>query len=958
MAESKETGSLCLRLQIEEEKEHDHETNEDDDTHAAINIHDSDGISPFQQVKDNYVDQPKVRSTVTTPHGSSSPSTSRYTSKPHSLSSQPHILISAHDRDDHSIPNPIKSVVAPMAETKETQYERLPLQIEEEKEVKEHDHETNENDDTLQQQLKDKADSTNCFKRACCVRCESSEATEYTVNITDRLNFENKSLLTVQSICDDPTQSILSVSHMDNTISILPDVSHGELNQSFIIQKGDVLRKINDQTLKDMDAISVFQLLRFEELGFSATFQRAETHSCCKHCDDCCDPIRRFFCKSKPSQKPKSATDRKLAQSVLKFIKLSLKITSRMASLLDVVTDAILLYKVSSNDAMLLTLLLFISLLSPYILSYSAGVELWLFHGTFSNLKLCTFSSFMLLFYLFPTGFVFFIILDVVDVFVELYKWFSYGIVGKIKTNTELVQVEASAANYFGMSRMDYFSLKRQKSIAQLFFETAPQLVLQTLLFSGVSSDVLMLSIFSAFFNFVIQLVRLKAESVAVRETFVQYSLHSITARFGWLPFKHLIKEFGTHENRTDSKPKACWRWCRFEIINDDDDEQIELDYRLRYRVPVVTAISEYYAESNNTKELRVGHKLKYETPSYGMVEFDFSSGTVDELISAIKSISNYKESRQMSIIFGKSLRLLNVRDIITLMQACSQKNIELPDIHGIEWNEAFKNSAISNTDARLLDNTFDDADKPLLTSLYLTGYDADNHQILKSFVTSYNVPINITDKNGNTILHHMLQQNDEKAINILLSSLKPHQRINVNAENDNGVIVWHEIIKQNGVNGLKMLLKSLKGKETINFHSQNKKGDTILHEIIKKNDYEEMQQIVEVINAKAKTRIAWGAFNDAGESCMFTALERDRNNLLGVVIEEKRDESLDDVAFDTKYKITKEEIDLVYGDKAPIVQDMDAPTMMHVMYLRIWKIESKSNSLSNAQQYKQIKRS
>eukprot|EP01083_Nonionella_stella_P035700 97364_1 len=43
-----------------------------------------------------------IRSTVTTPHRSSSPSTSRYY-KPHSLSSQPHILISDHDRDDHSI---------------------------------------------------------------------------------------------------------------------------------------------------------------------------------------------------------------------------------------------------------------------------------------------------------------------------------------------------------------------------------------------------------------------------------------------------------------------------------------------------------------------------------------------------------------------------------------------------------------------------------------------------------------------------------------------------------------------------------------------------------------------------------------------------------------------------------------------------------------------------------------
>eukprot|EP01083_Nonionella_stella_P089131 248668_1 len=821
-------------------------------------------------------------------------------------------------------------------------------------------------DITSQQQLKENQMNYQQTCSHCCDYCQSSKAIEYTVDVTDRINFENRSLLTVQTTDDDPTQSTLSISHGNNVISLLPDAGASQNdNQSCIIQKDDILRKINEQSLKDMDAMSVLKLLRCEELGFSVTFQRGEINSFC-NCCACCgtDTKRRFLCKTKSSQK--STSSGKPAQWVLKFVKLSLKITSRISSLLDAVTDAILLYKVSSNNAMLVTLLLFISLISPYILSYSAGVELWLFHDTFSNLKLCTFTSFLLLFYLFPTGFVFFIILDVVDVFVELYKWFSYGIVGKIKTNTELVQVEASTANYFGMSRMDYFSLKRQKSIAQLFFETVPQLILQTLLFTavigvqdeltGVSSDVLMLSICSASFNFVIQTLRLKAESVAVRETFVQYSLHSITARFGWLPFKHLIKQSGARQKRTDNKSKTCcWRWCSFEIINDDDEPT--LDYRLRYRLPIVTAISEYSAKSNNTKELCVGRKLKYETPAYGLVEFDFSSGTVNELISAIKSISHHKRSCELSIVFGKSLRLLNVRDIITLMQACSQQKIDLPDIHEIEWNDAFKNSAMTNTDARLLDNTFDDDDKPLLTSLYLTGYDADNHNILRSFVKNYNVPINITDKNGNTILHHMLHQNDDEAMNIILSSLKPHQRINVNAENDNGVIVFHEIIKQNGVNGFKMLLKSLKGKETINFQLQNKKGDTILHEIIRKNDYDEMQQILELITAKSKKRITWGAFNDSGESCMFTALERDRNTLLGSANDEKQDEPLDDVGFDDfdQYRITKAEIDLVFGDKSFIVQDMDTSTVIHITYLKIWKIESE-NTLVNANEFKQIK--
>ena len=84
-------------------------------------------------------------------------------------------------------------------------------------------------------------------------------------------------------------------------------------------------------------------------------------------------------------------------------------------------------------------------------------------------------------------------------------------------------------------------------------FETVPQVILQLLVFfaviegkefSGVTRRALILSICSASLNSCIQIFRLRSESKAVKETFVQYSLNCITSRFGWVPYEHVIESF------------------------------------------------------------------------------------------------------------------------------------------------------------------------------------------------------------------------------------------------------------------------------------------------------------------------------------------------------------------------------------------------------------------------------
>ena len=91
-----------------------------------------------------------------------------------------------------------------------------------------------------------------------------------------------------------------------------------------------------------------------------------------------------------------------------------------------------------------------------------------MYRKTFENVQLFTFKSLLLGLYLFPTGILYFVFLDIIDGLLQLYIWFSFGVIGKIKSESELAQIQSNVAEYFGMSRMDWFSFKKQKIMAQL----------------------------------------------------------------------------------------------------------------------------------------------------------------------------------------------------------------------------------------------------------------------------------------------------------------------------------------------------------------------------------------------------------------------------------------------------------------------------------------------------------
>jgi hypothetical protein len=90
--------------------------------------------------------------------------------------------------------------------------------------------------------------------------------------------------------------------------------------------------------------------------------------------------------------------------------------------------------------------------------------------------------------------------------------------------------------------------LKQQRSIAQLFFENGPMMVLQTCIqynyvpcgdLLADSSFVLYFSYFTTIISMIFVSIDIKLQSKALDESFIIYCLNSLQARQGWIPFLH-----------------------------------------------------------------------------------------------------------------------------------------------------------------------------------------------------------------------------------------------------------------------------------------------------------------------------------------------------------------------------------------------------------------------------------
>ena len=139
----------------------------------------------------------------------------------------------------------------------------------------------------------------------------------------------------------------------------------------------------------------------------------------------------------------------------------------RTTAFVDFFTDIRLLYLVSNAQLLPLTVVLSLSIICPYIVSYSCGVKLlfinkhWNNRSTRSrtdnnnnNLQYLALKRILWYLGISPVGIFYFVLLDFIDILFSYYKLIVILLFGK--SAFEMKLLEETMANQLGMSRMDY----------------------------------------------------------------------------------------------------------------------------------------------------------------------------------------------------------------------------------------------------------------------------------------------------------------------------------------------------------------------------------------------------------------------------------------------------------------------------------------------------------------------
>ena len=487
----------------------------------------------------------------------------------------------------------------------------------------------------------------------------------------------------------------------------------------------------------------------------------------------------------------------------------------RIASSFDIYTDCYLLYLVhlytnpSQSELLPFGVILCISIICPYIASYSCGIKLMAMNNLYK--KYVGLQKLLLYVGLSPIGVSYFILLDLVDIIFSCYKLIAILLFGK--TEIEMKLLEETVANQLGMTRMEYEGIKRQRGVIMIMFETIPQVMIQLMLLfgafgainsvvldeAGINSSSVYPSVFSAVLNLMFQIMRLKLEAKAVGESFQQYCLECFMARVSWIPFKNQIESYLA--GNFDSK------WIVDHVSNNNSDT-FKICYDIKYQLPLLK------------DKLDKAYKPK--------VSFDFSSSTIHQLIATMELASaarNFMDNKnknngnnnntiivqtgmsprrkdigigygradlavpeKLEIDFGKSLRLINFSDLMNILEACSNHNIL---ISGIDSNKLYglisRSVDISSNSGNHVTIGKNKSGKPFSSSLYSMclknvlstdkGTDELTLVALECMIWKGFDLNGIDNTNGETILFDLIRANDIGALSLVLEKYVKEKR-------------------------------------------------------------------------------------------------------------------------------------------------------------------------------------
>ncbi|KRX09109.1 hypothetical protein PPERSA_08825 [Pseudocohnilembus persalinus] len=193
--------------------------------------------------------------------------------------------------------------------------------------------------------------------------------------------------------------------------------------------------------------------------------------------------------------------------------------------------------------------------LSPYLIAYSSGIQLFNSQNIFQNKKDSCFIKFLKSLLLTPLGILYFIFLHFLDIFIvfaETLINLPFTTDSFFKKSQRFLQ---NLPNQFGFQNSDFQGYKVQKQISQLMFETFPIGILNILLLTNVlyledmqdAQIILLFSTISTILKVVKELIQIYFTAKYLKEGTIEYGIIMIKARYNWLPYKNQVGLLDLH---------------------------------------------------------------------------------------------------------------------------------------------------------------------------------------------------------------------------------------------------------------------------------------------------------------------------------------------------------------------------------------------------------------------------
>ena len=208
-----------------------------------------------------------------------------------------------------------------------------------------------------------------------------------------------------------------------------------------------------------------------------------------------------------------------------------------------------------------------------------------------------------------------------------------------------------------------------------MFYNCYYYLVFTVLEKAGIDPSSVYISVVSALLNSVFQILKLKLESKAVDEPFFQYCSQCLMARISWIPYKHKIVSYlsNTHDN---NEPKRICYNIKHSIccgMMDSFEPKVTFDFSsmtIRQLIAIIKLPSKH--QTKHSQALRKDKRMTDQMVVMTSLSSPHIGGTEDDY--------NYDDDERkqsaLYIDFGKSLRLVNFEDLVSLLETCLAHNI------------------------------------------------------------------------------------------------------------------------------------------------------------------------------------------------------------------------------------------------------------------------------------------